>query len=333
MRLTSLDNLYQCWLMVRKGKTDSPRIQRFGQDPLRYLVAIQKQLRARKFTFGPYKTFTVQEKKFRVVVDAPTKDRIVHWMLYRYMLAIWQPRFIHDTYGNLPERGTHAAVRRLAEFARSPESVWVLQLDISKYFYSVSHEILLQRALRHIGDHDVRQLLIALIQSFQTGSQFDGLFAPSSLYRRTEDKGMPIGSLSSQLLANIYLDPIDHQVKEVFRVRRYLRYVDDIAALAKSRNELLAIQAQILATLAAEGLAINPKKTRLAPVRSGIPFLGYIVWPNHISAGRYVRSRYLYRLRQHEAGGIDRSETLASYQSIFQHTGSTIYRKDSQHVV
>jgi RNA-directed DNA polymerase len=325
-RLTSLPNLFQCWGKARKNKSNNLRVLRFGADPLRHLVTIQNRLRARQYAFGPYKTFIVREKKHRLVVCAPTKDRIVHWLLYRYMLPIWQKRFIHDTYGNLPGRGTHAAVQRMAQFARSPEAKWVLQLDISKYFYSVNHALLKQAVLRHIGDNDVRRLIIDLIDSFQTDSSFDDLFAADSMYRTTLAKGMPIGNLPSQLFANIFLNAFDHWVKEVLLVRFYLRYVDDISIFASSRAELLALQDLIVEYLAAMGLTIHPFKIRLAPTAAGVPFLGYTVWPNHISAGAYVRGRFHYRLRQHEQRGYDNTESLASYQAMFSHTGSTIYK-------
>jgi len=324
--MTNLRNLFQCWQKAKKNKSKSLRVQRFGEDPLRYLVMIQDRLRTRSYTFGPYKTFTVREKKFRHVVDAPMKDRVVHWMLYDTMLPIWQPRFIHDTFGNLPGRGTHAAVRRLAQFCRSPESVWVLQLDISKYFYSINHSILKARILRYIGDQDIRALLVALVDSFQTDDQYDDLFAPESMYRQTQLKGMPIGNLSSQLFANIFLNDFDHWMKETMLVKRYVRYVDDMVITGKTAAELQDLCALIVDKLAADGLTIHPKKIRLAPVAAGVPFLGYVVWPNHISAGAYGRRRYLHRLRQHEAGGYDRSEALASYKAMFSHTGSTFLR-------
>jgi len=326
-QLTSLGNLFHCWTKARKNKSKSIRVQRFGEDPLRYLTIIQERLRGRTYSFGPYKSFTVREKKFRHVVDAPMKDRVVHWMLYDYLLPIWQPRFIHDTYGNLPERGTHAAVRRLAKFCQAPDARWVLQLDISKYFYSVNHAILKARVLRYIGDQDVRQLLVALVDSFQTDSQFDDLFAADSMYRRTAAKGMPIGNLSSQLLANIYLNDFDHWMKESLRVRHYIRYVDDMVILGESSEQLRVIGAQIVEKLAADGLTIHPRKIRLAPVAAGIPFLGYVTWPDHISAGTYMRRRYLQRLRQHEASGRDRTESLLSYRAMLAHTG-TIHQND-----
>lgn len=324
-----MENLYGCWLNAKKNKSQSLRVQRFGEDPLHYLTIIQQRLRSRSYSFGPYKTFTVQEKKFRHVVDAPMKDRVVHWMLYEYMLPIWQPRFIHDTYGNLPNRGTHAAVRRLSQFCRSPGSNWVLQLDISKYFYSINHDILKTRVLRYIGDHDIRQLLIALADSFRTDDQYDDLFPPDGMYRRTAAKGMPIGNLSSQLFANIFLNDFDHWIKEVLRIKHYIRYVDDMVILGETPEELRDICQQIMEKLAADGLTIHPKKIRLAPVAASVPFLGYVVWPAHISAGTYVRGRYLQRLRQHESGGYDRTEALESYRAMFGHTGSIHQRKSA----
>lgn len=325
-QLTNLDNLYQCWLKAKKNKSKSLRVQRFGDDPLRYLVTIQKRLRAREYSFGQYKSFTVREKKFRHVVDAPMKDRVVHWMLYDYLLPIWQPRFIHDTYGNLPGRGTHAAVNRLAQFCRSANSKWVLQMDISKYFYSVNHDILKSRSLRFIGDHDLRCLMASLIDSFCTDSQYDYLFPADGMYRMTAAKGMPIGNLSSQLFANIFLNDFDHWVKEELRIKKYIRYVDDMVILAETKQELANLCKLIVAKIALDGLTIHPKKIRIAPSSSGIPFLGYVVWPNHISTGKYVRGRYLHRLRQHEQQGYDKGEALAAYGAMFSHTGSTIFR-------
>lgn len=322
--ITSMPNLYICWLKAKRNKGSSLRMQRFEADALSYLTTIQQRLRARTYTFGEYKTFTVREKKFRDVVDAPMKDRIVHWMLYQYMLPIWQPKFIHDTFGNLPGRGSHAAINRVAQFARRENTSWVLQLDISKYFYSVPHSQLKERALRHIGDHDVRHLLIDLIDSYRTGDNYDHLFAADSLYRTNPNKGMPIGNLSSQLFANIYLNDFDHRLKETLQVKHYVRYVDDMVILGHSKEYLQQICHTIIERLATEGITIHPKKIRLAPTISGIPFLGYVTWPHHISAGAYLRKRYHHTLRQHESGIYDRSQALNSYRAALAHTGATV---------
>jgi RNA-directed DNA polymerase len=320
-QLTSLDNLFACWQKARLNKGKRERIQRFSADALHYLSLIQDRLRAGTFQFGPYKGFTVREKKFRDVIDAPMKDRIVHWMIYRVLLPIWQPRFIHDTYGNLPGRGTHAAVRRLADFARQPSNQWVLQLDVSKYFYAIQHAQIKAQALRYIDDYRLRLLIINLIDSFRTGPKYDDLFPAGSMYRKTAAKGMPIGNLPSQLFANIYLNDFDHWIKETLRRLCYIRYVDDMAILGTSAEELHQLADLIVARLGEDGLAINPRKMRIAPVRAGVPFLGYVVWPNHISAGQYLRRRYHHCLRQHEAGHQDRTEALRSYSAALAYTG------------
>ena len=322
-RLTGLDNLFSCWDKARQAKGHCLRVQRFAEDPLHYLSLIQQRLRERRYVFGPYRSFTVREKKFRHVVDAPMKDRIVHWMLYRYLLPIWQPRFIHDTYGNLPGRGTHAAVNRLADFCRRPGNTWALQLDVSKYFHAVPHDLLKTRVLRYLGDEDLRRLIVSLIDSYRTDGRYDELFAPDSPYRQTPAKGMPIGNLPSQLFANIFLNDFDHWIKEVLRIRYYIRYVDDLVILGSGAEELRAIYALIVDRMNADGLTIHPRKVRLAPTRAGIPFLGYVIWPQHISAGQYLRRRYHYRLREHESGGRDRTEAIRSYRAALSHTGAT----------
>lgn len=321
MQLTELSNLWACWQEAKRGK-HSTRVQSFAADPLHYLTTLQHRLRADVYTFGPYRTFTVREKKFRDVVDAPMKDRIVHWMLYRYLLPIWQPRFIHDTFGNLPGRGTHAAVKRLADFCRRPGNAWALQLDISKYFYSIPHSTLKARVLRYIGDQRIRRLLVNLIDSWSIDSRYDQLFPEGSNYRQTRAKGMPIGNLTSQLFANIYLNDFDHWMKETLRTRCFIRYVDDMIVLGHSPDQLQHISDAIRTRLEADGLTIHPRKIRVAPAGAGIPFLGYVVWPGHISAGPYVRHRYHQRLRQHDRGH-DRTQAIQSYRAMLGHTGST----------
>jgi RNA-directed DNA polymerase len=326
-RLTTLDNLYACWLHARQAKLHNARVQRFDADPLRYLTIIQERLRGRTYTFGPYSNFIVREKKHRLVVDAPMKDRVVHWMLYSHLLPIWQPRFIHDTFGNLPGRGTHAAVLRLADFMRKPTNTWALQLDISKYFHAVPHDQLKACVLQHLGDEDLRRLIASLIDSYRTDGRYDELFAPGSRYRQTSAKGMPIGNLTSQLFANVYLKDFDHWMKEDAQVKHYIRYVDDLVILGQSREELQQISDQIVQYLDALGLTIHPRKIRLAPTRAGVPFLGYVVWPEHISAGQYMRKRYHHRLREHETQGRDRTEALRSYRAMLNFTGTTRGRR------
>lgn len=319
--LTELDQLRRMWLKVRNARSTRPRYVRFNENQLKNLQIIQYRLRTDTFEFGPYQYFVVQEKTRRSIANAPLKDRPPHWLLYEHLMAQWQRRFIHDCYGNLPGKGTHAAVRRLASWTRKPALTYALQIDIAKYFSSIQHSYLKKILFEREGNSHIRNLLDGLIDSFVTSDEFDHLFPKDSPYRKTKEKGIALGNLDSQIIANIYMNEIDHWFKETLRLKHYIRYVDDMIILGSSVEELTQLQTLIENQLAAIGLSVNPKKTKIRKITQGIPFLGYIVWPNHISAGKRVRRQYAKKLRRMD--GTDSSATRASYNGIFKHTGAT----------
>lgn len=288
---------------------------------MHHLATIQDRLRQGHFEFGPYQFFMIQEKKMRSIANAPLKDRIVHWLLYEHLLQHWYRRFIHDSFGNLPGRGTHAAVNRLASWTRKPALTYALQIDIAKFFSSLNHDYMKRVVLEREGDHHIKQLLIDLVDSYQSGPEFDHLFSEDSPYRMTVAKGMPVGSLTSQILPNIYLNEFDHWVKETLRVKHYIRYVDDMVFLGASPLELKIIKEAVIEKLLQIGLTINPKKIAIRKIENGIPFLGFLVWPNHISAGTIVRKRFSKLIRKHD--GVDKQKSFSAYHGIFKHTGAT----------
>jgi retron-type reverse transcriptase len=319
--LTELSNLRRVWLKVRQSKSLRPRFIKFNEKLMHYLAIIQSQLRNDSFEFGPYEFFKVKEKKMRSIANAPLKDRVVHWILYERLVMQWEKRFIHDTYGNLPRKGTHAAVKRLSDWARKPSLAHALQIDIAKYFSSVNHSYLKKNILRYEGDQKIRELLINLVDSYHTGTAFDDLFNEETPYRNEINKGMPLGNLTSQIFANIYLNEFDHWIKEELKLKYYIRYVDDLVVLGTSVAELQNIKEILLKKLLTYGLTVNPKKISITKTDAGISFLGYIVWPNHISAGKYVRKRISSVLKK--SNGKDIKQTLAAYNGIFTHTGAT----------
>jgi deoxyxylulose-5-phosphate synthase len=152
-------------------------------------------------------------------------------------------------------------------------------------------------------------------------NEFDSLFDERSPYRNTLNKGMPLGNLTSQIFANIYLNEFDHWVKEVLREKYYIRYVDDLVFLAEHPSQLHALQILVIQKLEQIGLTVNPKKISIRSIDKGIPFLGYIVWKNHISAGKFLRKGYNKALRRRV--GQDNQSSMASYAGILKHTGAT----------
>lgn len=319
-QLTSMSNLWRCWKKTCKGKYGKDRVQRFEADALKHLSIIQQRLRDGTFQFGPYRYFEIIEKKRRDVVDSPMKDRVVHRAIYDYLTPIWQKRFIHDSYGNIKGKGTLKAVHRAAAFARKPSNSYALHLDISKFFYSVPHEHLKSTVLRHIGDQRIRDLVTRLIDSFKTDSRYDHLFDPSSAYRTTRAKGMPLGNLTSQLFSNILLNELDHHAKETLAIHYFIRYVDDFLVFAECAATLHKIAIDLSTQLIHLGLTIHPKKQVIRPVKTGIPFLGFVIWPNHMSAGKHIRHQYHRAIHKSETHSNDAA--IQSYKAWLAHTGA-----------
>ncbi len=221
---------------------------------------------------------------------------------------IFQRGFIADSYACIPARGTHLAVQRYQAFVRARAGRgYRVQGDIKRYFASVDHAVLLERLQRRIGDE---RLLILLDTLVTHGAEQPG-------------RGMPIGSLTSQLFANVYLDALDHFVKEYLRVRHYLRYMDDFLLLTADRREardrLNAVRAFLTEQLRLE---LNARRVIVSPIAEPCDLLGYV----HHPGGRVrVRQRSVRRLwrrlpalaRRVTVGEIDSDTARASVASWF----------------
>ncbi|MCC6766203.1 MAG: group II intron reverse transcriptase domain-containing protein [Deltaproteobacteria bacterium] len=231
------------------------------------------------YAWGPFHRFWVSDPKRREIRAAPFRDRVVHHALFNVLDPIFRHSFIADSYACIAGRGTHGAVERYQAFVRARAGRgYRVQVDVRRYFASVDHAVLLERLRRRIADTRLLAVLEALIAH---GADEPG-------------RGMPIGSLTSQLFANVYLDALDHFVKEELRVRHYLRYMDDVLLLADDRREardrLRAVRAFLTEVLRLE---LNPRRVIVAPIGEPSDLLGYVHYPG----GRVrVRRRSVRRL-------------------------------------
>jgi len=243
-RLVSFENLLLAFLKASKGKKSNPQVGDFALRLEEELLLLQRELMDKTYSPGPYRTFYIYEKKKRMISAAPFRDRVVHHALCNIIGPIFERGFIYDSYANRVGKGTHRAVGRCSEFAR--KNPYVLKLDIKKYFPSIDHEILKGLIRRRIKDPEVLWLCDLVIDSSNPQEQVlewfpgDDLFAP--VERR---KGLPIGNQTSQFFANLYLDPLDHFVKEVLGCRYYIRYVDDILVFGPEKGYLWDVKEEI----------------------------------------------------------------------------------------
>lgn len=286
-RVVDFDNLYRAFLSASAGKRDRPEVIAFEFDLERHLWEIRRELQGEAYQWGAYRRFVIRDPKMREIRAAPFRDRVVHHALFNVIDAIFTRGFITDSFACIPGRGSHRAAERYRAFVRARRGEgYALQCDIRAYFASVDHEVLTQRLGRRIAD---RRLLAVLRSLVQHGAEKPG-------------KGMPIGNLTSQLFANLYLDAFDHFIKEQLRVRHYVRYMDDFILLLDDRASArvhLATVRQFLAEVLQ--LELNPRRITIAPIECSRDVLGYV----HRSDGRIrVRRRSVKRL-WHRLPGLE----------------------------
>jgi len=263
------ENLHGAYLEARRGKRYKPEVLCFTERLEENLTNIQNHLCWKSWRPGRWREFTVYEPKARFIQAPPFKDRVVHHALVRVIEPLFERKFIFDSYACRVGKGTHAAVLRTQQFMRKAKAKWgqvyVLKGDISKYFPSIRHEHLLGILKRTIRDRDVLWLCETIIQNCGE-----------------KGRGIPVGALTSQLFANVYLDQLDHLIKDDLGIKHYIRYMDDWVVLAPDKKylweTLYCVEDFISSRL---GLVLNPK-TQVFPASHGIDFCGYRIWPTHL---------------------------------------------------
>jgi hypothetical protein len=303
-RICSYENLLLAERRARRGKGAKGSVLAFWLDAERELARLRDELLSRVWRPGGYTQFVAHESKDRLISAAPYRDRVVHHALMNVIGPVLERSFIFDSYANREGKGTHRALVRCSWFCRA--SGFVLKCDIADYFASVDHDILMGLIRRRIADPDALGLTELIVRSAPNG------------------RGLPIGNLTSQFLANLCLDGFDHFVKEDLRVRRYLRYVDDFAAFGDDAGELAAVRDRMAEYLRERlNLRLHSRKTRVFPVTEGVDFLGFRVFPTHRllrkKAGYHYR-RMLFRLaRRVRDGEVAGGAVVNSFRSWSAH--------------
>ncbi|WP_460824268.1 RNA-directed DNA polymerase [Lysobacter olei] len=348
----TLRALFDAWRRAARGKVPSRNQLAFDAKWSSGLLQLQAQLAAGTWSPRPSTCFIATRPKAREIHAPDFGDRVVHHWLVPQLESLWEPRFIHDSYANRRGKGSHAAVRRLQQFVRQVASGqgggYYLQLDIHNFFNSI-HRATLYGQLkpvmaRHGLPEPVRRATHALLRhpAMQPGVQVRAtpeelalVPAHKRLANAPKGCGLPIGNLSSQFFANVYLDALDQFVKHELKAKRYLRYVDDFVIVHHDREQLATWQAHIERFLG-QHLRLSLKADqKLRPLADGIDFLGYVVRPSHTLARRRVVAHAKAALadwgRSHVAYGAMRATpadlrriqaTAASYAGHLRHANS-----------
>lgn len=280
-KIYSFKSLYKGYQDAKKGKRYKGEVVRFSEDLEGNLLELSKNLQNREYRSKGFKEFKLFDPKEREISAPYFRDRVVHRSLHRTLEPIFEKRFIYDSYACRPGKGTHGGADRLQYFMRKQDTKYFLKCDIRGYFDSVDHEILREEVGRKIDDEGLDWLISVLLDSYCSS--------------KGECKGIPIGTLYSQLFANVYLDRFDHFVKQSLEVGYYIRYMDDFILLSDSKKELHHWK-QIMQAWLKNNLKLDlpESKITLEPIEKGATFLGYRTFPRH----RKLRKRNKLKFRR-----------------------------------
>jgi retron-type reverse transcriptase len=289
----------------------------------REVLRLERELLDGSWRPGPYTVIEVRDPKPRMVSAALFRDRVVHHALIAAIDPIFSAGFVFDSYANRPGKGTHRAIARYERYR--DRFAYVLRCDIFRYFSSIDHAILKSDLRRRIACGRTLEVADRIIDGSNPQEPVELYFSGDDLFTPFERRrGLPIGNLTSQFFANLYLDGLDHYVKEVLRVPGYVRYVDDFALFADDRAALGHWRERIAAYLEKRRLRLHPAKTFIAPTVEDATFLGLVLCAD----GRRrlpeanVR-RFRNRLRglrdRYRAGGIPLQDVTQRVRSWIAH--------------
>jgi len=338
-RIAAFDNLLAAYRLARKAGRSKPGPAAFDFDLEPNLWAIHGDLVSATYRPGRYRSFYVHEPKRRLISAAPFRDRVVHHAIVRVLEPLFERRFIHDSYACRKRKGTHAAVHRAHGWTRRYR--YCLRADIVRFFPSVDHAVLMDTVRRVVGCRSTLTLLEVILESgaHVLRREFPGtLFPGDDLTALLRPRGLPIGNLTSQFLANVHLDPLDHFVKEDLRVRGYVRYADDFRLFSHSKAELHEHRGALERFLAGLRLVLHDRKTQVQPCAAGVPFLGFVLYPGgrRRLQRRCVRG-FRRRLRRMaadlRAGRIDLDTVSASVRAWLAHAAYANARRLTQQML
>lgn len=289
-KICSLDNLLLAYRKAKKGKSKKWYVKKFEKNLNTNLLELKHGLETQTYSPKTLKRFIIRDPKTRVIHASHFRDRVVHHAICNIIEPIFDKTFIYDSYANRKNKGSLAAVNRfdyfqkkvsdngrLAKKAEDNNMVigYVLKADIKHYFNTVNHVILLKIIGKKIKDEKVLWLIKIILRNNLDGSE----------------TGMPIGNLTSQFFANVYLNDLDNFIKHKLKAKYYLRYVDDFVILHKNKNVLLAWKNKIDSFLKSRlKIELHEQKSQIYPLHKGIDLLGYRMFYHYrLSSKKNIR--------------------------------------------
>lgn len=310
-KICDWDNLILAYKKAKKGKHGN------ATDDYCYnwevqLYRTQQELLDGSFSFGAYHQFMIYEPKERQIMAAPFKDRVVHHAICNILGPILDKPLVSTSYACRKGKGLHKAVKKAFHLYKN--SQYHYRLDISKFYYTIDHEILIHMLERKIKDVKLIGLINLLLSTYSSGLEYYFPFEDDDLFDMIRSRGLPIGNLTSQLFANFYLGSLDHYILEDLHNSSYLRYMDDMLIFGNEKEKLKKDRKLIIEKLCSLRLKPNQNKDAVQANSQGVDFLGFRLHGNRIMVRNQNLCRFRRKLLHHsKAGNTDLSKLLHSY--------------------
>ncbi len=301
--MIQIADLLKAYQEFIKGKTGRADVQKFMLNFEEELNEIFSEIASDRYEHGGYQHFKIFDPKPREIDKASVRDRIVHRLIYDYLVKTYDKSFYYFSFASRKEKGAHKAVAVFREVIRKfsynfRRPVFVLKCDIRKFFASIDKDILFSILQNKVNDEKYLWLIKQIINSFSPKSS----------------RGIPLGNLTSQIFANIYLSELDRFVKHQLKIKHYIRYLDDFIILGREYNELYFLSQKINEFLARNlNLSLHFDKIITRKINQGMDFLGYVIFPYHILLRTKTKRRMFKRITE---------KNLASYLGVLKHCRS-----------
>lgn len=330
--IISPENLFAAWEAFKRDKRNKLDVAMFEQQVEKHLFQLHRELRDKIYRHGPYERFLIHDPKLRRIHKAGVRDRVLHHAIFKVLNPIFEETFISTSFSCRIDKGTHKGMKELAAMIRATSRnetrpCFALKCDVRKFFDSIDHDLLLGILAGRICDEDALWLLREVVESFVASR-------PNLLERR----GLPIGNLTSQIFANIYMNGFDQFVKHTLHVRHYVRYTDDFVIVSNDEKYLVELLPKMRAFLSEKlHLDLHPQKISLKRDGQGIDFLGYVILPYHIVLRTKTERRMFRRLKEqvsaYRSGAISEATlfgSLRSYIGVMSHADAYRMSQDVQ---
>jgi hypothetical protein len=319
-----MNNLANAWRRARKGKTKKLYIIEFEKNIRENLLRLQEELLNQTYKPESLKTFVLRDPKTRRISKSAFRDRIIHHALVRIIEPLFDKGFIYDSCANRKERGTLFALERFDLFKRKVtcnlrREAFCFKADIKHYFPELDREILIKIIQKKIKCLKTIQLIRLILNNFEG------------------DNGMPLGNLTSQFFANVYLNELDYFVKHQLRAKFYIRYVDDFIILHKSKEQLESWKKDIDNFLKEKlKLELHADKSKIIPLNKGVDFVGF----RNFYYFRLLRKRNInkiyFKIEDYKQNKLSKEKLLASFQGWNAHAkwaSSYNLRKETAEII